>query len=80
MQLFLKELFTRLTVCSFFVIFVVSHFGCFPFWFRGLDFGYGCTSSWPFVTFKMSHVVRKSLFGVSELVRHKPGCAVTEDG
>ena len=24
--------------------------------------------------------MRKSVFGVSDLVRHKPGCAVTEDG
>ena len=27
----------------------------------------------------MSLVVRKPVFGVSDLVRHKPGCAVTED-
>ena len=29
---------------------------------------------------KMSLVVRKPVFGVSDLVRHKPGCTVTEDG
>ena len=28
----------------------------------------------------LSLVVRKPVFGVSNLVRHKPGCAVTEDG
>ena len=28
----------------------------------------------------MSHVVRKPVFGVSDQVRHKPGCTVTEDG
>ena len=28
----------------------------------------------------MSRVVRKPVFGVSDQVRHKPGCAVTEDG
>ena len=28
---------------------------------------------------KMSLVVRKPVFGVSDQVRHKPGCAVTED-
>ena len=28
----------------------------------------------------MSLVVRKPVFGVSDLVRHKPGCAVIEDG
>ena len=28
----------------------------------------------------MSLVVKKRVFGVSDLVRHKPGCAVTEDG
>ena len=28
----------------------------------------------------MSLVVRKSVFGVSEQVRHKPGCTFTEDG
>ena len=28
----------------------------------------------------MSLVVRKSVFGVSEQVRHKPGYAFTEDG
>ena len=27
----------------------------------------------------MSLIVRKPLFGVSDLVRHKPGCTVTED-
>ena len=29
---------------------------------------------------KMSLVVRKSVFGVSDQVRHKPGCTTTEDG
>ena len=28
----------------------------------------------------MSLVVRKPVLGVSDQVRHKPGCAVTEDG
>ena len=28
----------------------------------------------------LSLVVRKPVFGVSDKVRHKPGCAVTEDG
>ena len=28
----------------------------------------------------MSLIVRKSVFGVSDQVQHKPGCAVTEDG
>ena len=28
----------------------------------------------------MSLVVRKPVFGVSDLVRHKPGCAITEYG
>ena len=28
----------------------------------------------------LSLVVRKPVIGVSDLVRHKPGCAVTEDG
>ena len=27
----------------------------------------------------LSLVVRKAVFGVSDLVRHKPGCAITED-
>ena len=26
------------------------------------------------------YVVRKLVFGVSDQVRHKPGCTVTEDG
>ena len=30
--------------------------------------------------FNMSPVVRKSVFGVSDQVRHKPGCTATEDG
>ena len=30
--------------------------------------------------FIMSHVVRKPVFGVSNQVRHKPGCSTTEDG
>ena len=28
----------------------------------------------------MSLVVRKPVFGVSEQVRHKPGCTATEEG
>ena len=28
----------------------------------------------------LSLVVRKPVFGVSDQVRHKPGCAATEDG
>ena len=28
----------------------------------------------------LSLVVRKPVFGVSDQVRHKPGCATTEDG
>ena len=28
----------------------------------------------------MSLVVRKPVFGVSDQVRHKPGCTTTEDG
>ena len=31
-------------------------------------------------TTKMSLVVGKPVFGVSDKVRHKPGCTVTEDG
>ena len=30
--------------------------------------------------YKLSLVVRKPVFGVSDQVRHKPGCAATEDG
>ena len=30
--------------------------------------------------YDMSLVVRKPVFGVSDLVRHKPGCTATEDG
>ena len=29
---------------------------------------------------KMSLVVRKPVFGVSDQVRHKPGCTIKEDG
>ena len=29
---------------------------------------------------QMSLVVRKPVFGVSDQVRHKPGCAATENG
>ena len=29
---------------------------------------------------QMSLVVRKPVFGVSDQVRHKPGCAATKDG
>ena len=32
------------------------------------------------VPIHLSLVMRKPVFGVSDLVRHKPGCAVTEDG
>ena len=28
----------------------------------------------------MSHVLRKPVFGVSDQIRHKPGCTTTEDG
>ena len=31
-------------------------------------------------TVKMSLVVRKPVFGVSDQVRHKPACTATEDG
>ena len=31
-------------------------------------------------TCKMSLVVRKPVFGVSDQVRHNPGCTATEDG
>ena len=30
--------------------------------------------------FDMSLVLRKPVFGVSDKVPHKPGCAITEDG
>ena len=32
------------------------------------------------VCHNVSLVVRKPVFGVSDQVRHKPGCTVTEDG
>ena len=32
------------------------------------------------VELNMSLVVRKPVYGVSDLVRHKPGCTVMEDG
>ena len=35
---------------------------------------------WLFFSSKMSRVLRKPVFGVSEQVRHKQGCAITEDG
>ena len=31
-------------------------------------------------SYHMSLVVRKPVFRVSDLVRHKPGCTVTDDG
>ena len=34
----------------------------------------------PIIRRDISLVVRNPVFGVSDLVRHKPGCAVTEDG
>ena len=33
-----------------------------------------------FTVDRMSHVVRKPIFGVADQVRHKPGCTATEDG
>ena len=33
-----------------------------------------------FHLYKLSLVVRKPVFGVSDLVRHKPGCIAIEDG
>ena len=30
--------------------------------------------------YNMSLVLRKPIFGVSDQVRHKPGCAITEEG
>ena len=35
---------------------------------------------WLGLSVHMSLVVRKLVFGVSDQVRHKPGCAVTGDG
>ena len=32
------------------------------------------------ITLYLSLVVRKPVFGVSDQVRHKPGCTATEDG
>ena len=32
------------------------------------------------ILFHMSLVLRKPVFGVSDQVRHKPGCTATEDG
>ena len=40
----------------------------------GLSFGYRSKRD------EMSLFVRKPVFGVSDLVRHKPGCTGTEDG
>ena len=34
----------------------------------------------PQISHEMSLVVRKPVFGVSDQVRHKPGCTITEDG
>ena len=36
--------------------------------------------SFSFLSIQMSLVLRKPVFGVSDLVLHKPGCAATEDG
>ena len=55
---------------------------------RNLIFDGGCSSSWCpglAVSFELCHenmslVVRKPVFGVSDRVRHKPGCAATGDG
>ena len=33
----------------------------------------------PWPSFKISLVVRKTVFGISDQVRHKPGCTATED-
>ena len=38
------------------------------------------TGKLPKLQIDMSFVVRKSVFGVSDLVRHKPGCAFTVYG
>ena len=32
------------------------------------------------VQYNMSRDVRKPVFGISDQVRHKPGCTATEDG
>ena len=44
---------------------------------------YSAASLWhqvPDTLLHMSLVVRKPVFGVSDQVRHKPGCTATEDG
>ena len=47
---FLKELLTRLTICSHFIL-TFCTFSSFPFWFLGLDLGSNCFSSWSLNTF-----------------------------
>ena len=34
---------------------MICYFSYFQFWFRGQDFGSGCASSWPFLTFYFRH-------------------------
>ena len=43
---------------------------------------FDCRSNWELSPFRftMSLVVRNPFFGVSDQVRHKPGCTTTEDG
>ena len=48
-----------------------SHRGYLELWY----FGYGNIRY-----IDMSRIVRKPVFGVSDHVRHKPGCTTTEDG
>ena len=49
-----KELLIWLTKCSLFIYYVfICNFGCFPFWFRGRDFGSDCISSWSILIFHL---------------------------
>ena len=88
-------LLTRLAICSLCIL-TICYFSYFPLWFRGAGFGSLIASGpglrIPFAfmityiaeseegQYKRSLVVRKPVFGVSDQVKHKLGCTVTEDG
>ena len=48
--------------------------------YRGVFFQLAAAPMEAKLVYKMSPVVIKPVFGVSDQVRHKPGCTATEDG
>ena len=57
---------------------IYAHDGSVTVHHGGVEMGQGINTKVGYIHEYMSLVVRKPVFGVSDLVRHKPSCAITE--